>query len=153
MTLRAALSSAPDLFAKLRRDADALGELVTSDRLFNFIVTAHSLCDWVKNDPSVSSKAKADLARHRRDVRLKVCRDVANSLKHFELNAEAKARSVTASVVSTSGYGQGRYGVGGYGVGEESIRVALTNGSRFNVLAFCSEVASLWEVFFRKHGV
>ena len=49
MSLRAALHKPRDLFEKLRRDADLLREAITSDRFFNFVVTAHSLNDWVKS--------------------------------------------------------------------------------------------------------
>src|ERR1700687_3524557 len=37
-----------------------LEEEVTSDRLFNFVVTGYSMIDWVENDPNVPPAAKAD---------------------------------------------------------------------------------------------
>lgn len=153
MSLRAALHKPRDLFEKLRRDADLLREAVTSDRFFNFVVTAHSLNDWVKNDSSVPQSAKNSLGNHRRDLLLRTCRDVANACKHFELDAANQARAVTASVSSQSGFGVGRYGAGAYGKGEESIRLALRNGRRFNVLEFSEQVVSIWLAFLSKHGV
>jgi hypothetical protein len=44
----------------LQRDAAGLEEEVTSDRLFNFVVTGYSMIDWVENDPNVPPAARAD---------------------------------------------------------------------------------------------
>jgi hypothetical protein len=55
------LKSARDLLAKVKRDAAALDVQVTSDRLFNFIVTSYCLIDWVKTDPTVPQSAKDDV--------------------------------------------------------------------------------------------
>jgi len=46
--LPGSLRSAAHLFGKLCRDAEILDDGVTSDRLFNFVVTGYSLIDWIK---------------------------------------------------------------------------------------------------------
>lgn len=60
---------------------------VTSDRLFNFVVTGYSMIDWIKNDPSVPASAKARaLAQGLYDDQwLKICGDLATAVKHFKL--------------------------------------------------------------------
>lgn len=153
MSLRGGLYTASDLLSKLCREKTLLDEQITSDRLFNFVVTAHSLNDWIKNDPNVTQSAKDALQSHRRNELLRVCRDVANACKHFNLDDSNERRSVTAAVVSRSGFGVGRFGVGGYGVGEESITVALRQGHQFDVLRFCREVVDVWSSFFERHGI
>lgn len=57
MSLTYGLKTARDLLAKLERDADLLQSEVSSDRFFNFVVTAYSLADWVQADPSVRQAA------------------------------------------------------------------------------------------------
>lgn len=97
MSLTFGLSSARDLFAKLQRDADALEEEVTSDRFFNFVVTAYSLIDWVFHDPATPAAARPKVDRIQqgldslcRNKWLKICRDLSNSCKHFKLNYTPK---------------------------------------------------------------
>jgi hypothetical protein len=152
MNLRAGLLSAQDLLAKLKRDAELLESEVTSDRLFNFMVTAHALNDWVQNDPSVPQIVKDGLSCHRSDVRLNVCRDVANSLKHFELDDRNAARAVTESASSSTGFSVGRYGKGSLGKGEESISFTLKDGQRIALLPFCSQVVELWQSYLSGSG-
>jgi hypothetical protein len=152
MSLTFGLSSARDLFAKLQRDAVALDEEVTSDRLFNFVVTGYSMIDWIKNDPSVpvSAKAAAVVQGLYTDRWLKVCGDLATASKHFALTNRVP---VTFSATSASGFGKGRYGNGGYGVGEESIEVQLNDGTTFHCLDLVNGVLKTWQGFFMTHGI
>jgi hypothetical protein len=141
-----------DLFAKLQRDADALDEEVTSDRLFNFVVTGYSMIDWVKNDPAVPASAKAAIAVQDlyKDKWLKVCGDLATASKHFKLTRRVP---VTSSATTSQGYGVSRYGKGGYGVGEESIEVQLNDGTTFHCLELVQGVVDSWQTFFSAHGI
>jgi hypothetical protein len=111
MALTFGMSTVRDLFAKLQRDASLLEEEVTSDRLFNFVITGYSIIDWVRNDPSVPSTAKSRLVIEslRRDRQLEICGDLANGCKHFVLT---QRKPITSLAPSTSGFGVGRYGIG-----------------------------------------
>ena len=150
MNLTSGLKTTRDLFEKLRRDAALLEETeVTSDKFFNFAVTGYSLIDWVKNDPSVSLTAKADVASLYSDHWLRICGDIANASKHFSLTKRAP---ITSSVDSSRGYGSGRFGMGYFGVGEEQIEITLSDGSVISAFDFVRNVVSTWESFFNKHG-
>ena len=145
MSLHPGLDTAADLYQKLRRDADRLEKLVTPDDFFNFVITAHSLCDWAERDPSLSSTAHAAVANVRVTSWMQICRDLANGSKHFEVT------TYNASVTGSHGdvgYGTGRYGVGAYGVGEWSITVEH-DGSTHDALAVVVEVMAVWHDFFQ----
>ena len=146
------LTSIRDLQAKLKRDAAALDEEVTSDRFFNFVVTGYSMIDWVKNDPSVPpcAKAPAIVQGLYNDHWLKVCGDLATASKHFTLTTRTP---ITSSASSSSGFGEGRFGRGGYGGGEESIEVCLNDGTSFHCLDLVQGVLSSWQTFFSVHGI
>jgi hypothetical protein len=150
MALTFGLISIRDLFAKLKRDASLLDEEVTSDRFFNFVVTGYSMIDWVKNDPSVPSSAKAACVALYGDSSLKVCGDLATGCKHFTLTQRTP---ITSSAPSTRGFGLGRFGKGAYGVGEESIEIRLNDGTTLGCLGLVHGVLSTWNSFFSTHGI
>ena len=152
MTLTYGLSSVRDLFAKLQRDAAALDEEVTSDRMFNFVVTGYSMIDWVKNDSSVPATAKTASAIKGlyNDKWLKVCGDLATASKHFTLTSRVP---ITASATTAQGFGVGRFGKGGFGVGEESIEVHLNDSTTFHCLDLVNGVVGAWQAFFSAHGI
>jgi hypothetical protein len=153
MTLSATLKSAKDLLHKLERDIKLLDVEVTTDKFFNFVITAYSICDWIKNDPSVPIAAKKALSQFRTQQEILICRDVANSNKHFVLNPRNQSQAVTQEVKSEAGFGVGRYGVGGFGVGEEEITITLNDGSVFGAIDFASQVIAAWQDFFKQHQV
>jgi hypothetical protein len=145
-----AITTSRDLHAKLQRDASSLHDEVSSDRLFNFFVTAWSLVDWIKSDDSVPADAKAARDSIRSDPLLQVCRDLANGCKHHTIT---HYNAPTERTVSTSGYGLGRYGKGAYGVGEESVEVVMKDGSRYPVLQLVDDVMGRWRLFFDRYGI
>jgi hypothetical protein len=146
------LSSTRDLFAKLERDADALEQEVTSDRLFNFVVTGYSMIDWVKNDPTIPPAAKTHsiLRGLRDDQWLTICGDLATACKHFALD---RRKPITTSANSACGFGTGGYGKGGYGIGEESIEIRLNDGTCFQCLDLVEGVITTWQSFFTFYKV
>src|SRR2546429_8216002 len=79
--LPGSLRSAADLLQKVRRDAALLDEEVTSDRFFNFVVTAYSLVDWIDHDPTVpiTAKAPAEIAALRADQWLLLCGEIGRA--------------------------------------------------------------------------
>lgn len=145
-----AIHTARDLHAKLGRDASSLHDEVSSDRLFNFFVTAWSLVDWIKRDDSVPAGAKAARDTIRTDPLLQVCRDLANGCKHHTIT---RYDSSTERTVSTSGFGLGRFGKGAFGIGEESVVVVMKDGTRYPVLQLVDDVAERWRLFFEKHSI
>jgi hypothetical protein len=146
------LVTARDLFAKLRRDAAVLDRRVTSDGLFNFVVTGYSLIEWIKNDPSVpaTAKASAEVQGLYADQWIKVCGDIATAGKHFTLT---KRKPITTKTTSQKGFGHGRFGKGPFGVGEESITIDLSDGSIHNALDLVRQVVTEWEAFFKRHAI
>ena len=152
MRLVAGFVSATDLYEKLKRDRDRLRSQVTPDAFFDFVVTAYSIFDWVDKDQSLPQAARTE-ARNRvpySDQVLKVCRDLANSSKHFTLD---RTVPITRDANAESGFGVGRYGVGGFGVGESRIQIILNDGTTYEALAFSDAVVDAWRNFLNGHGV
>ena len=118
MALIPGLSSASDLYAKLKRDAGIIDNEVTSDAFFNFVITGYSLIDWIKNDPSISSEAKteSEIKALYEDKGLKICGDLAVAAKHFVLT---NRKPIISSATSRRGPGEGRYGRGKYKRGRD----------------------------------
>jgi hypothetical protein len=150
MALTFGLTSARDLLAKLQRDAVLLEEEVTADRAFNFVVTGYSLIDWIRNEPSVPSAAKAAAQVLYADQWLKICGDLATGCKHFELT---RRTPITSSALPARGFGVGRFGKGNYGDGEQSILIQLNNGNTCDCLELVQGVLSTWEKFFSAHNI
>jgi hypothetical protein len=152
MGLTYGFRSVRELFVKLQRDAKLLDEEVTSDRLFNFVLTGYSLIDWIKNDPSVpqSAKSQTETSSLYADPWLKICGDLATASKHFKLT---NRQPVTRSATSYQGYGVGRYGKGGFGVGEEAIQIELDDGATYDGLEFVNDVVETWKRFFHRHQI
>ena len=152
MALTFGLASINDLYEKLQRDALALNAEITSDGLFNFVVTGYSMIDWVKNDPTVPSTAKtpSSIQKLYGDRWLKICGDLVTASKHFKLD---KRTPITSSVKSLRGFGMGRHGEGGYGVGEEDIEVWLNDGTHFRYLDLVQCVLASWQAFFSIHQI
>lgn len=152
MPLRYGLQSSRDLFEKLKADAAALEKEVTSYGLFNFVVAAYHLCQWIEKDPAVPKSAKQAVAAVRADQNIAVCRDLTNATKHFTLRGDYK-NQVANAAISSVGFGIGRYGHGGFGVGEEKIEVELMDGSIIDVLDLKNNVVAIWTSFFQIHGI
>ena len=152
MSLTFGFYSVCDLFGKLKRDADALDEEVTSDRFFNFVVTGYSMIDWVKNDSSLpkSTKVEAAIKSLYADKWLKVCGDLATVSKHFILD---RRKPITSSTASSQGFGNGRFGKGDFGEGEESIQIQLDDGTTFHCLELVQGVIACWRNFFSIHNI
>ncbi len=145
MSLTLNFNSVLDMFCKLQRDADLLDEKVTSDRLFNFVVTAWSMIDWVKNDRSLPNNVQ-DLYN---DQWLKICQEIATGYKHFRLDPDRRRRPpITSSANSATGFGHGRLGKGPFGKGEESITIHLNDNRSFYALELVEGVLNTWKNYF-----
>lgn len=148
MPLHPGFETAADLYHKLKCDAATITKAVTPHNFFNFVITAHSLCDWAERDPSVSSTAHAAVANVRVSPWLQMCRDVANGSKHFEVTSYEP--SVTDSHGDV-GYGSGRFGRGDYSVGEWSITLEHNNNTH-EALTVVAQVMAVWHTFFEEYG-
>lgn len=126
---------------------------MSSDRFFNFVVTAYSLVDWVKNDPAVNPAAKADLQRFGATCAIQICRELANSSKHFELDPRRYPNPKVQSAHADQGFGVGRFGVGGFGVGEEEIQIVLDDGTTQDGLTLMEDALREWNAFFAQHAI
>ena len=123
---------------------------VTSDTYFNFVITAYHLCDWIKADTTVPAGARAALGALRKQLPIRVCRDLANGSKHFQLTYPDV---IVADATCTTGFGVGRYGGGPFGVGEASIPVTLSDGTVLDGLGLARQATQLWRAFFAAHGM
>jgi len=137
---------ARDLFEKLERDAKkCIGEEVSSDNVFNFVISAYHLVEWIEKDSNVSSGAKEDTGRLREDVYFKICCNMANGVKHFVPKRE--------KITSEQGFGCGRFGYGDYGIGEEEIRIKISDGEFIDALDLIEGVLKLYRDFFKKYNL
>ncbi|MGL4500537.1 MAG: hypothetical protein ACRCU2_15830 [Planktothrix sp.] len=163
MSLKYGFDNARDLFEKLKRDAEKLGNEVTSDNMFNFIVTAYHIKKWIENDDSDSNKQdirdKAKELQKTEEI-INICENLAKANKHFKLDPPRQEYFQTPSeVTSKKGFGEGRLGRGGCGQGEEEIIIIFTplddqsEGRKFNILDFKREVVEFWQNFFEENGL
>ena len=139
---------AKDLFEKLKRDGKLLEEQVTSDRFFNFVVTAYHLCEWVQKDPQIQDRPQFP----GNNSNIAICRDITNASKHFGLNEKGRKKAVVKQVDSKKAFGTGRFGKGAYGGGEEGIKIILEGGKVMDAIGFKNSVVDLWTSFFDKYG-
>jgi hypothetical protein len=140
------------MLAKLKREHERLKAEVTGDDLFNFVVTAYHIIDWIKKNPSLPTTVRDEVEQMYAEAHVAVCRDLANASKHFTLKKDYQGR-VTEKTSAISDYGAGRYGKGAYGAGEHAIVIVLIDGKRLDALQFVQTVVDVWEGFFRKHSL
>ncbi len=150
MSLTYGLQTPRDLLEKLKRDAELLGDEVTSDRFFNFVITGYSLIDWIKNDPAGLAAAKSAAKAMYDDPWIKVCGDLATASKHFILTTR---KAITAETESLRGWGRGRWGKGSWGRGEEDIQLELNDGTTVSCLELAENVVNSWEQFFATNNL
>ena len=78
-----------DLYEKLQREAARLAanvNTVNGDDLFNFVVTAWHLQEWIrKRSPRTHPDFDTDYARLIANPHIRICRDLANGSKHVRL--------------------------------------------------------------------
>lgn len=146
MALRYGLNNPPDLLAKLHRDHERIKEKVTPDSLFNFVVTAYHITDWVQNDPEVPNNVKNELQTIRANVWLRTCRDLANASKHFTLDKNYKNQVAAKTSVIAAHVGEAASVSA-----DSSIVIVLNDGQRFDPLALAQGVMAVWDTFFQKY--
>ncbi len=144
MDLTYGLENPKNLYEKLKRDLDRLNQEVSSDAMFDFVVTGHHLREWIKKDKRMPGKIRRRLKVVEREREISICSDIANASKHFKLRPKTNVRKVE----SRRGFGHGRFGKGPFGHGEEVITIELDTGESFNALDFCKKVVELYRPLF-----
>jgi hypothetical protein len=140
------LAGAPDMLAKARREHVRLRKRVDIDTVFNFLVTAHHIRDYVENCGMVS---KQEVERFAQDHDVATCRDLANTGKHLRLMRHG--RVTPPNRVKRSYVGAGMVGDMMVGAGE---RWLLESGSHtVDIVTFADRLIAKWESFFAKHSI
>lgn len=147
-----------DLFEKVKRDVAKLDD-VTLDHIYNFMVAAWQLQEWL--DPnhvhSGSSEARKDL---KNNYLLQACRNICDVSKHFAITRHREKRVPTR--VNVIGHGAvlgmpaailGRMQLGTGPWDEIRITARYDNHVIFSydVRYLAHEVVALYEAFFTTH--
>ena len=89
------------MFHKLQRDIGRLNKEITSDDLFNFVITGYSLIDWVKHDASLPASARTpeEIDALHKEPWLKVCGDLAIAHRRPARSCRAGPCSTTYATI------------------------------------------------------
>ena len=157
-----------DLFAKLERDVAAFAEAPGGDSHFNATVTAWCLADWILADLArdVAPEGMEDdllcltgRRKHRDKIgkdygamyeEMRICRDVAEGLKHAVLN---RGDIRTERVVATDGrYGKALFGFSRYG--DPTVRYAIrVEGKSVDALDVLNAVMERYREFLTRQAL
>jgi hypothetical protein len=92
------LNQPDELLNKLEHDfqrlQDDIGKQAMLYTAFDFFVTAYSLVDWVKKDRALT---RAEVDALYAPMLVKICGDLANGSKHFQLDRSPKTTLTTHS--------------------------------------------------------
>ena len=149
-----------DLYEKLQRDAAALDGALTGDAVFNFVVTAWHLAEWIAKGMQSKNPAafEADVAALKRDTYLQICRDICDASKHFVLTRPPlPKRTVSAATMDFvdrafyvgSSYVGGEDYVGGK---VDTVLTISAGGTTYDFRTIKEEVMQRYAAFFARHG-
>lgn len=73
-----------ELYEKLTGDFYRLMRYFDRDKLADFCIAAHSLCEWIPRDQSLSEHQKEQIVRYKipRGINFNLCGQIANFVKH-----------------------------------------------------------------------
>lgn len=137
-------SSAAEHFKKLRKVFKRVEEALHKDDLDDFFKTAYHLLEITEKDKATTPLQKSAAAALRQDIDFQVCRDIANSEKHFGLDPKRNPTPAIVAAPVLEGYGVGRFGKGGFGVGEQSVSLLLSDGTTQDALGLVRRVFKKW---------
>jgi len=134
-----------ELLEKLRRERDRLRHALTlqsdeemADHLFNLVVTAFHIKDWLKESSKGQTYSVSDVESYVQSTQvLSACRDLCNSGKHFQIDRYTPA---TRDV----------YGSAGASV---VIKVLMCDSTKYEALDMADQAIAAWERFFNRYGV
>ena len=141
-----------DIYEKLLREARrtwlAKDHIDVSDHLFNFCVTCVSLRDWTIRHLNLTASRKDDyLKSWRKTGCFGVCADIANSLKHFGIEA-GRTCSITNVVQYTEklvALGPGAIVIPGMEIEKPFFKISIDDGREIDLLIFLYQACKDWE--------
>ena len=163
MKLLFKFQSPKELLHKIERDKkrvfNALQNKKTTeicDSFFDFVLTAHSLRDWLRKYKKVTKKEINDICDNYSE--LEVCRDIANANKHFGLNQDSEKIKKTFSVFVGS---SPMFEIYENDLGKllrvkkdyPDILIINENGSIMGLWEFMENVTKSWNQIFKGYAV
>ncbi len=150
-----------DLFDKLQRDVAVFSSSPTDDALFNAMVTAWSLTDWIREDIELSkdmdddlllltgkdSTGKSDWVRL--STTMEICKDITSGSKHAVIRQYPP--QVKRVIYTDGSYGSGLYGFSRYGGGE--AYAIVVGEDVFDAQDVLAKALVQFQEFFSKHDV
>lgn len=133
-----------DMLDKARREYQRLSERFDIDNLFNFVVTAYHISDYIRKTGAV---AQGVLDTFLQDQDIKDCRDLCDKGKHLVLT---KRSDPTTHV--WSGY-VGGAPIGMLPIGGGGKWVLFTGDREVDVEWLAERVLTKWGAFFAAHGL
>jgi hypothetical protein len=137
-------TSAAEHFEKLKKVLKRIDEAVHKDDLDDFFKTAYHLIEIIEKDAATTPIQKTGATALRLDVDFRICREIANSSKHFGLDARRNPAPVFKNASTLEGFGVGRYGMSAYGVGEQSISIHLSDGTSIDAQGLVRRIFEKW---------
>jgi len=144
-------TTAVEHFEKLRRVYERLDSCVYRGDLDDFFKTAYHLIENIEKDPATDASQKAAAKALRSDPEVKLCREIANTQKHRDLNHKRHPSPKILKAFISRGYGAGRYGKGDYGVGEEGVTIQLKDGASQDAFDLATSIFRKFELLFPGH--
>ena len=153
-----------DLYAKLRRDVTRFNEEPCGDHLFNAMVTAWSLADWLLADltptdamlpglTALSGKTPGQAGRNSSLLHpaMQICRDIAEARKHGKLDRPALA---VTGVRATDGRLGGGFLLGFSRLNQTKHRYAVfADGQMHDAEDILGKVLAHYDEFLSKHAL
>jgi hypothetical protein len=140
------LATPRDLLAKTQREYQRLVSCVDIDNVFNFLVTANHIRDYVLQSGLVS---ESTLDTFTLDQDIKDCSDLANTGKHLVLTRPPRVAPATRVVQSYIGAGK----VGEMMVGSGEVWLLGRGDHSVDIIVFAGRVVQKWETFFKQQGL
>lgn len=161
MSLSYKFNSSAELLEKLKRDQrrviqalQADNEIEMCDFLFDFVITSHSLRDWIRKDSRYQRPHNEIHEVCNQYPVLEACRDLANSHKHFDFTTQKPTRSAHKAMLPMFDF---YFDDNGHMSAEEhdypTIAVLLSNGNTVGLCEFMDMVMKAWNTIFAGFGM
>ena len=133
-----------DMLEKARREHQRLAERFDIDNLFNFVVTAYHISDYIRKAGAV---AQVVLDTFLQDQDIKDCRDLCDKGKHLTLTKRADP----TTHVWSGCFGGAPFGVLPFGGGDKWV--LFTGDREVDVEWLAERILAKWDEFFSTHGL